>query len=153
MLGFIQNIIKNNNSEEYSSAVDKDKQLKIATCALMLEVANSDDEFAIEEKSFITKTMKEEFNLDDELVAELLNLAEEKIKNSVSLYEYTDIINKHFSKTEKLQILDNLWKLVFADGTLDKYEEYFIRTISNNLHLSHSDMIASKLEIKSQKNK
>jgi uncharacterized tellurite resistance protein B-like protein len=152
MLGFIKSLITNDNLSEQPSEFDRDTQLKIATCALMLEVANSDDEFVVEEKSFITKTMKEEFNLDDKLVSELLSISKEKVKQSVSLYEFTDIINKNYSKDEKLTILDNLWKLVYADGTLDKYEEYFIRTISKNLHLNHTDMIASKLEIQSQRN-
>ena len=101
MLGFIHNLISNSNNTNQSSEVSRETQLKIATCALMLEVANSDDDFSVEEKLFITQTMKNEFNLDDKLVSELLNLAEEKVKESVSLYEFTEIINKKYSKNEK----------------------------------------------------
>lgn len=152
MLGFIKDLISNNNiKEELPNRFNREKQLQIATCALMIEVANSDDEFSKEEKSFISKTMKQEFRLDDNLVRELINLSEQKIDESISLYEFTDIINKTYSKDEKLIILKNLWRLVFADEKLDKYEEYYIRTISNNLHLDHSDMIATKMEVKKEK--
>ena len=152
MLGFIKNLISqdetstNNESNKYNS----ETQLQIATCALFLEIANSDDDFSIEEKVFIEKTMKDEFNLDDELVEELLALATKQTDESVSLYEFTDVINKSFCKDEKLIILKNLWRLVFADGKLDMYEESFMRTISKNLHLEHSDMIATKLEVKKE---
>ena len=155
MLGFIKNLISNNDSSSNNAVTNRystETQLQIATCALFLEIANSDDDFSIEEKVFIEKTMREEFNLDDELVMELLTLAKQQTDESVSLYEFTDIINKSFSRDEKLIILKNLWRLVFADGTLDKYEEYFMRTISKNLHLEHSDMIAAKLAAKDEMN-
>lgn len=153
MLGFIKNLISNNEVQSgMSNKYNSETQLKIATCALFLEIANSDDDFSIEEKVFIEKTMKDEFNLDDELVAELLIHADEQTKESVSLYEFTDRINKAYGREEKLTILKNLWRLVYADGKLDKYEEYFMRTISKNLHMEHSDMIATKLEAKEEQN-
>lgn len=152
MLGFIKNIIsKSDTTNEVSNIYNTETKLKIATCALLLEVANSDDDFSIEEKSFIEKTMKDEFNLDDQLVKELLELAEKQIDDSVSLYEITEVINKSYNRDEKIIILKNLWRLVYADGKLDKYEEYFVRTISRNLHLEHSDMISAKLEIKKER--
>ncbi len=153
MLGFIKNLIS--NVDDANSSVSKkynsETQLQIATCALFLEIANSDDDFSIEEKVFIEKTMRDEFNLADELVDELLQLATQQTEDSVSLYEFTDVINKSYGREAKLVIIKNLWRLVFADGKLDKYEEYFMRTISKNLHLEHSDMIATKIEAKEEK--
>jgi uncharacterized tellurite resistance protein B-like protein len=153
MLGFIKNLITNDDLQNSAqNNYDTETQLQIATCALFLEIANSDDEFSIEEKNFIEKTMRDEFNLSDELVAELLKLATQQTEESVSLYEFTDIINKSYEREEKFIIIKNLWRLVYADGKLDKYEEYFMRTISKNLHLEHSDMIAAKLEVKEEQN-
>ena len=155
MLAFIKNLISNGNNaqSELSSKYNQETQLQIATCALFLEIANSDDDFSIEEKVFIEKTMKEEFNLNDELVTELLTHATQQTDESVSLYEFTDVINKQFGRNEKLEILKNLWRLVFADGKLDMNEESFMRTISNNMHLEHSDMIRTKLEAKEENGK
>ena len=155
MLAFIKNLISNGNKaqSELSSKYSQETQLQIATCALFLEIANSDDVFSIEEKVFIEETMKEEFNLNDELVTELLTHATQQTDESVSLYEFTDIINKQFGRNEKLEILKNLWRLVFADGKLDMNEESFMRTISNNMHLEHSDMIRTKLEAKEESKK
>jgi len=153
MLGFIKNLISNDDTTSDNSISNKyssETQLQVATCALFLEIANSDDDFSIEEKVFIEKTMRDEFNLDDELVDELLDLATQRTNESVSFYEFTNVINKSYGRDEKLVIIKNLWRLVYADGKLDKYEEYFMRTISGNLHLEHSDMIATKLEAKKE---
>ncbi|MDA3861894.1 MAG: TerB family tellurite resistance protein [Melioribacteraceae bacterium] len=123
MLEFIKKIISNDETQtEVTSKYNSETQLQIATCALFLEIANSDDEFSIEEKTFIKNTMRDEFNLDDELVKELLSLATLRTDESVSLYEFTAIINSSYGRDEKLIILKNLWRLVFSDGKLDKYE-------------------------------
>ena len=76
MLGFIKNLVTKDDTEtEVSKKYNSETQLQIATCALFLEIANSDDDFSIEEKIFIENTMRNEFNLEEELVDELLALA------------------------------------------------------------------------------
>lgn len=153
MIDYLKKLLleKTNNGEQVVT-LDNEKRVQIATCALFLEVANSDDDFSVEEKEFIESTMKEKFALDDKTVSELIDLSLKQTEKSVSLYEFTEIINQIFDQDSKFEILKNLWRLVFADGTLDKYEEYFIRKISGNLHMEHSDMIAAKIEVKSEKN-
>ena len=148
MLGFIKNLISNTDTSSDNSISDKydsETQLQVATCALFLEIAHSDDDFSIEEKVFIEKTMRDEFNLDDELVDELLDLATQQTNESVSLYEFTDVINKSYGRDEKLLIIKNLWRLVFADGILDKYEESLIRQVAELCYVSHQDYIRTKL--------
>jgi len=153
MLSYIKNLLIGNEpveSGEKEIIYDDNKRVQIATCALFLEVANSDDEFSVEEEELINKKMKEEFKLDDTLVKELIELSHEQTEKSVSLYEFTEIINQYFTNAQKYDVVKNLWRLVFVDGKLDSYEEYFIRKISGNLHLEHSDMIAAKLEVKKE---
>lgn len=130
-----------------------DKRVQIATCALFLELANSDDNFSIEEKGFIDRIMKQLFGLDDQTVTELVELSIQQTEKSVSIYEFTEIINQNFNDSEKYDVLKNLWRLIFSDGKLDMYEEYFIRKISGNLKLQHSDMIAAKMEVKAEQKK
>lgn len=150
MLELIKDLLtgKKEKNEEIINLVPYEKKLQIATCALFLEVANSDDNFAKEEKENIYKSMKEIFGLDEQYIKELISLSEKQIRNSVSLYEFTDIINQNFSKDEKYEVLKNLWKLIYTDNKVDKYEDLFIKRISSNFHLEHKDLIAAKLEVK-----
>lgn len=150
MLELIKDLLtgKKEKNEEIINLVSYEKKLQIATCALFLEVANSDDNFAKEEKENIYKSMKEIFGLEEQYIKELISLSEEQIRNSVSLYEFTDIINQNFSKDEKYEVVKNLWKLIYTDNKVDKYEDLFIKRISSNFHLEHKDLIAAKLEVK-----
>jgi len=155
MLGFLKDIFneermdseRDNNFEE---TINDDIRLQIATCALFLEIANSDDEFTDIERKQIFSIMQNTFNLPLDHVKELIELSEEQLKKSVSLYEFTDIINKQFSEKKKYEILKNLWRLIFIDKKLHAYEDYFIKKISANFHFSHKDLIATKMEAKAE---
>ncbi|MEE9430012.1 MAG: TerB family tellurite resistance protein [Melioribacteraceae bacterium] len=139
--------------KEESANVDSENRnhlLQIASCALFLELANSDDEFTTDEKSNIIELMEKQFNMSPSSVENLIEQAEEKIVNSVSIYEFTEIVNEQLNNDEKYEIIKNLWRLAYVDDKLDKYEDYFIKKISNNLNMSNQDRISAKLEVKDE---
>jgi len=152
MINFLKDLIYKEERAEKSPSdySNSTKRVQIATCALFIEVANSDDEFSDDEKKLIFDLMKNQYHLSEEEMYELMDLSHEQIQESVSLYEFTEIINKNFDSTEKYSVLKNLWRLILIDGKLDKHEEYFVRKISNNLHLEHKDLIAAKMEVKKE---
>lgn len=158
MLQFFRELLstntnQDNNKQHYSSdsvSESTERKLQLATCALFLEVAHADDNFDPSEKKVLISLMKKMFDLKEDEVNELIKQSDEIISESVSLYEFTDVINEHFDKEEKYEIIKNLWRLILADEKINKYEEHFVRTISNNFHLEHKDMIAAKLEIKEE---
>lgn len=148
MLSFFRDLFP---KEEDLNKVEKfgdDKKIQIATCTLFVEIANADSNFTKDEHELISRLLKKMYDLNDEEMHELMELAEDKIAKSISLYEFTQIINNNFSTDEKYQLVKNIWQIVYADKVLDKYEEHLVRLISNNLNLSHKDMIAAKLEVK-----
>ncbi len=156
MLKFFRDLLSDKpetQTEHYSSDSTSDhseKKLQLATCALFLEVAQADDSFDPNEREKIISLMKEMFELDDEEVQELLNQSDEYVQQSVSLYEFTDVVNTHFNKDERYEIIKNLWRLILTDEKINRYEEHFVRTINTNFKLEHRDMIAAKAEIKNE---
>jgi len=156
MLKFFRDLLgdtQENRDEFYlpdSNAESSEKKLQLATCALFLEVAQADDNFDQDERKKIISVMEEMFDLSEEETKELIKQSDEIVKMSVSLYEFTDVINHHFDKSEKYEIVKNLWRLILVDEKINKYEEHFVRTINHNFHLEHQDMIAAKMEVKNE---
>ena len=74
----------------------------------------------------------------------MLELARQESQDSHSLHPFLRRINRHFDPEQKAEILEDLWRVAFADGRLDKYEEYHIRRIADLLHLPHSAFIRAK---------
>ncbi|RZO95119.1 MAG: TerB family tellurite resistance protein [Gammaproteobacteria bacterium] len=146
MIKRIKNLISNFSKQEEGKEEDKISSLDKACSALLIEVAYADKVFDESEIISLKESLKETYKLDDEIIDELILDAKKTVDESTSLYEYTRVVNDEFTYSDKLELLSRIWKLAFADGNLDKYEDHIIRKISDLIHVSHSDFIKIKLE-------
>lgn len=155
MLNALKKLFRESNesSNDISQVVNDKNNLQIATCAIFLEIAYSDDDFSIIEKEQIFNILKKQFNLTDLEIEELIKHTDEVRKKSVSLFEFTEVINNKLSAEDKYKIVENLWRIILADNVINSYEEYFIRKISGNLNVSHNNLIAAKFVVKEEMGK
>jgi uncharacterized tellurite resistance protein B-like protein len=122
-----------------------DDELILATCILLLEVSKSDDSFDDIEKEKILSILEQNFNLNIQQTNFLFKIADKKNDEMISLYEWTAKINELCSYSDKKRLMKFLWDVAYADGRIDKYEDYTIRKISDLLYVKHSDFIKAKL--------
>ena len=130
---------------EESSAENDERRLMISTTVLFLEMAYADFEISSEEEKKIKDTIQEFFTLEAGEIDELIGLAREERQQTNDIYGFTKLIHQHFSREQKIRILEKLWELIYADGTVDKYEDSLIRKITNLLGLDHQEMIQAKI--------
>ncbi len=147
---FADNQTPINQSPVKSSPESKNQKIEIAACALFIEIAKADGEFTDEERKFIISEMKSTFNLDDDYVNDLILLAEQRVKESVSLYEFTGVINTTFTFEEKIELIESLWKLIYKDEKLNQYEDHLIKRIAATINIEHKQIINAKLWVKDQ---
>jgi len=122
-----------------------DDELILATCILLLEVSKSDDSFDDIEKEKILSILEQNFNLNIKQTSFLFKIADKKNDEMISLYEWTAKINELCSYSDKKKLMKFLWDVAYADGRIDKYEDYTIRKISDLLYVKHSDFMKAKL--------
>lgn len=120
--------------------------IELATVVLMIEISLADDHIHEEERRIIKDLLSNNLDLEQDEIDELIKLAEEEVNHAISLYEFTRLLNDSLSMSEKVNILENLWRVAYADSVIDKYEEYFLRKVADLLYISHSDYIQSKLK-------
>lgn len=135
---------------EVNEPKSNDNQLILAAVALLLEVAKADDNVSKVEINKIKSILQKKFNFKDEEVDEIISEAEVELEKSVSLYEFTTLLNEELNNDQKYAIVKYLWHIAYADGNLDAYEDHYIKKISNNLHIYNKERIAAKLEVKSE---
>ncbi len=128
----------------------QDEKIKIAACALFIEMAQADGQFNKDERRFIIAEMEKLFNLDDKCTNELMQLAEKRVEDSVSIYEFSSIINTTFTQDQKIELLESLWRLIYRDKKLSAYEDQLIKRIGGTLNIEHKDIINAKLLVKEQ---
>ena len=140
-------ITKISNKEEIEESSNI-LQLDRACAALLVEIAFADKDFDEREKESLKQSLLKSYAIDIETINAIINDAEKTVEESTSLYEYTRTVNDEFEYPQKLNLLENLWKVAYADETLDKYEEHLLRKISDLIHISHSDYINVKLRVR-----
>lgn len=137
-----------------ASAADGQQRLKaseLAGAALMVELMESDNELDDRESREFIRVLTHTFAMAPEEVDQIVRLARESARNSTSLYEFTRLINDHYNYQDKVALVENLWRIAFADERLDKYEESLIRRISDLIHVSHADFIQTKLQVRGRR--
>jgi uncharacterized tellurite resistance protein B-like protein len=126
---------------------DDGHDVRVATCALLLEMAQTDGEYSGPERENIIRILKEDYSLSGEDAADLLEEAGRDLKESIDLWRFTRLINEHYTDEEKAGIVEMLWKIVYTDGHLDKHEDYLVHKVSNLLNLTHRELIDAKLKV------
>ena len=120
-------------------------QLHLAAAALLVEMSRADYVVDDNEDRTMKVVLHAALGLDQDEIEELIELAGRQADKATSLYEFTRLINDHYEKEQKLLLIQSMWRVAFADGDLDKYEERLIRQVADLIHVPHSEFIKMKM--------
>ena len=123
-------------------------RLHLAAAALLIETARADFTQDEAEQQAMEALLSRTLDLPVNKVHELIIAASDQVDEATSLYEFTRVINDHYSAEQKLRLIAAMWAVAYADGDLDKYEEALIRQVAELTYVPHQDYIRSKLDAK-----
>lgn len=133
---------------QQQEAENKEHKPELAAAALLVEIMNADNELTDNEAQSIQKILYDTLFIPMDVAAELLASAKAHVYDANDLFQFTNVINSHYSYEEKVSLIESLWKVAYSDQQLDKYEEHMIRRIADLLYVSHSDFIQTRNRIK-----
>ena len=113
-----------------------EEDVRLAACALLIELAYSDDEFTEDERRHLTSAVQRQYGLEEDHAEALLELAEQARTEAVDLYQFTKLIKANYSLGQKMVLMEVMWGLVYADGELSSHEESLLRKVCNLLDLA-----------------
>jgi len=144
MLDLIKKILGKNNK---NSPKDPEKTLNadVALCVLLLEAAHADGECSNEEKQRIITTLTERSGVPSAQIEELVKVSYKERDEAVDIFQFTRYMNTHFSKEEKLEAMESVWRIIHTDGYLESHEDHFAHKLGNLLRLSHKELIDCKV--------
>ena len=140
-------ILKSSPADTGTTEKEGLDRVQIASCVILLEVAKSDYEFSSMEKLTVETILKKEFQIPDETIEELMEIAKRSREESTDLWEFTTLINENYSREERIKIIEAAWKVIYADKKLDKYEDHLIHVLARLLRLRHNELIDAKLKV------
>jgi len=111
------------------------RDVRLAACALLLELAHADDHFSEQERTHLEAAVRRHIGLGAAEAERLLELAEQARSEAVDLWQFTNLIAESYSLGQKMVLAEVMWGLVYSDGKLASKEDYLMRKISNLLRL------------------
>ena len=144
MLDAIISFFETNISYSGDQAVESERTLRLATAALLVEVMHMDHSVDETEQQMVKKIIIDDYDLSDADANQLIDLARQEIEDATDYYQFTSLINKSLELADKVKIVEDLWRVAFADNQLDCYEEHMIRKVADLLYVPHREFIAAK---------
>jgi uncharacterized tellurite resistance protein B-like protein len=125
-----------------------DDLIKIA--ALLIHAARIDENYSLEEKEIIKKTLIE-IGVKKENLENIIKKAENIESNSVQILDYTKEV-KNMNDDKKIKIVETLWRIIFSNNKADIYETNLMRRLEGLLYIDSNIMGTIKDKIKKEKN-
>jgi uncharacterized tellurite resistance protein B-like protein len=126
----------------------REHALRLAAAVLLVEVMRAEPTFDPAERAAVLAALRSRFVLTEEELADLVELAEAKVKTANDYFQFTSRINDHFSQPEKIALVEAMWQVAYADGLLDVNENHVISKVAELLHVTHGEYIGAKLRAK-----
>jgi len=135
---FEEQLLPDENADEYTRAFG----IQCATAVLLIQVAKADSNQDELERAMVVAILQETFDLLDEVVEAILQLADGATAEDV--HQLVGLVNNYYEYKDKLKLVEYLWMVAFADGRLDRYEEQFIAKVAELLAIEEDDFNEAK---------
>lgn len=124
-----------------------ERAYQLAAATLLVEMTRADFEVHAVERDAAVRAIGRAFSLGDEEAGALVAEAEAEADAATSLHEFTSLINTHFGPRQKFHLIELMWRVAFADGAVDKYEDHLVRKVADLIHVPHRQFIRAKLTV------
>jgi uncharacterized tellurite resistance protein B-like protein len=128
-----------------TSERDARHAIELATAALLVEVGRLDAEIDAAERAAMLRAVRGKFGLSAQEAETLIGLAEAEARDATDYYQFTSLINRHFSQEQRQRVIELMWQVAYADAELSAHEQHVVRKIAGLLYVPHSAYIAAKL--------
>ncbi|MET1255745.1 TerB family tellurite resistance protein [Aliikangiella maris] len=128
---------------------DESHRLNLAVAALLIEMSLIDNEISHDEQAALRQILVEHYELTNSELDTVMQLANQELNQATDYYQFTSLINQHFSLDNKIKMISQLWKVAISDGKIDHHEEHYVRKIADLLFVPHSEFIKTKLQVTS----
>lgn len=131
-----------------SDPVEDERRIQLATAALFAEAMRIDGETAPVERDAARDAIVDRLGLSPDEAGELLEAAREDVRTANDYFQFTSVLNRHFTQEQKIAVIERMWRVAYADERLDAHELHLMHRIADLLHVPHHDSMAAKMRAK-----
>ncbi|MEN8195069.1 MAG: TerB family tellurite resistance protein [Pseudomonadota bacterium] len=136
MVSFIHDFLFRRKGKAPAGEPHEQAELRLAAAALMVEAAKLDGAFDGMERVRIATLLKDRFGMEGADVAELIEAADEETELAGGLYGFTKEVRANFDNEERISMIEMLWEVAYADGSLHDFESNMLRRVAGLLYVT-----------------
>ena len=145
MLRTLKDLFDSFTAPAEQAPAERQHTVQLATAVLLVEVIKADPATGPDEQAALFAALNTKFALTPDELARLVELAEATAQGLYDYHRFTSILNEQFTQEQKIQVVEAMWQIAFADGHLDVHENHLISKVAGLLHVTHGEYIAAKL--------
>lgn len=128
----------------------QEEELRTASAALLVRASVIDGEVTAEEKKTLRHILETRFELSHAEASELIDEAQQREHEAVDLYGFTSVLTRNLDQEGRARIVEMLWEMVMADGTVHEFEANLVWRVSELLGVSARDRIRLRKLVESR---
>jgi uncharacterized tellurite resistance protein B-like protein len=123
-------------------------ELQLAVAALLLEAAVVvDGDFDPQEREIVRRLLQRGFSLRPDEAQSLVVAAERRVEMSAQLFGFTSTVNNRLNRERKIELIEMLWEVAYADGVLDPLEDSLLRRIAGLIDVTDHERGEAKRRV------
>ena len=144
MLKTIQLLFKEAPPDPHAIPAHERRHLQLAVAVLLHEARRADYAEGSEESAPAEHALAEIFGLGPRESAELLAQGRARAQQLTSFYAPVGVVKREFSMEARVRLIEHLWRITFADGRLDLYEDHYVRKIAHLLYVPNTQSMLAR---------
>ena len=109
---------------------------RLAAAALLVHIISVDGVVDDVERAALTEVLRANYKLTPEMTEDLIREATRRDNEAVDLYGFTSVLKRSLELEERLKVIEMMWELVYADGTVHEFEDNTIWRVAELLGIS-----------------
>jgi len=144
----IRQFVEDLTSAQPSEREFGDNDLRVASAALLVHVAEIDGLFTDAERRALLLLLQQRFDVSEEQAGKLLEAGRRSDREAVDLYGFTSVLKDAMSLPERRRMIEMMWTVAYADGTLQEFEENVVWRVSELLGVPARDRVALRQKVR-----
>jgi uncharacterized tellurite resistance protein B-like protein len=124
------------------------RHLHVAVASLLHEATRVDLSERAEERAVAEAALAELFGLGMEECATVFAEGREKAQQLTSYFGPVAVIKRDMPPTERARLIEQLWRVAYADGGLDPYEDHYVRKIGHLLYVPNTEIMLARNRVR-----
>lgn len=123
---------------------------RLAAAALLVHVITVDGVVTDDERAVLKRVLEQRFALTGTESDSLVELAIAKDAEAVDLYAFTSVLNRALDDEGRRRIVEMMFQVAFADGTLSEFEDNLVWRAAELLNVDTRDRVEIRREIREE---